>query len=181
MAERREAPIEVRARAGRKLEGYAALFDVETRITDPDRGGFREIIRAGAFSNDLNRDILFLADHDPARLLGRTKSGTLRLASDTKGLHFEADVPDTQLGRDMLALAERGDLGGMSFGFDVPQGGDTWTGDLRELRAIRLFEISAIQAFAAYPQTTVHARSMPAGRPALTLRQRYIQTLTLRD
>ena len=51
--------------------------------------------------------------HDPSRLLARTKSGTLRLEEDSKGLRFELDLPDTTEGRDLLALAERGDIGGM--------------------------------------------------------------------
>lgn len=175
--EQRSAPAEVKSN-GRRLEGYAALFGSETRILD-SRGAvrFREVIMPGAFSNDLNRDILALVDHDPGRLLGRTRTGSLRLASDTRGLHFEVDVPETSLGRDMLALAERGDIGGASFQFDVPAGGETWRDDLRELRSVRLFEISAILAFPAYPGTSVNARSMPAGAPAVSLRRRYLDTL----
>lgn len=108
--ERRSALIEVRAK-GRRLEGHAALFGVETRLAT-----FSETIRAGAFAGSLKRDVLALVDHDPARMLARTKSGTLRLSEDTRGLAFDLDVPDTTTGRDILALAERGDLGGMSLG-----------------------------------------------------------------
>jgi len=149
------AAHEVRAE-GRKLTGYAATFGVETRIAD-----FSETIKPGAFSASLasNADVLALADHDASKVLARTKSGTLRLAEDTRGLKFELDIPDTSAGRDILALAQRGDLGGCSFGFTVPEGGDHWSGDRRELRNVVLHEISIVSAHPAYPQTSVQARS----------------------
>lgn len=162
--ETRAAALEVRSK-GRTLEGYAALFGAKARI-----GSFTETIRAGAFSKSLERrgDVLALVDHDPSRVLARTKSGTLRLTEDARGLAFSLDVPDTQAGRDVLALAERGDLGGMSFGFRVPTGGDAWTGESRELIAVELSEISVVQAFPAYDGTTVNARSRLAGRELLS-------------
>jgi uncharacterized protein len=171
--ERRVAEIEVRAK-GRRLEGYAALFGIEARI-----GSFTESIRAGAFTDALAKpDILALVDHDPARVLARTRSGTLRLSQDAKGLAFALDVPDTQAGHDVLALAERGDVGGMSFGFVVPAGGDSWQGDARELRTIDLFEISVVLAWPAYDGTVVNARAMTQGKPwRLNLAQRYLETM----
>lgn len=113
--ERRGLLMEVRA-AGRRLKGYAATFGTEARIAD-----FTEVILPGAFRGSLmpSRDVLALVDHDPSKVLARTRSGSLRLAEDPRGLSFSLDVPDTQAGRDVLALAERGDLGGMSFGFTV--------------------------------------------------------------
>lgn len=160
---RRAAAIEIRAK-GRRLEGHAALFGQEARI-----GSYREVIRAGAFSASLGsgKDILALADHDPSRVLARTRSGSLRLAEDSRGLAFDLDLPDTQAGRDVLALAERGDLGGMSFAFRVPKGGEAWEGDLRELRNVELFEVSVVSAWPAYEGTTVQARS--SGWPATRL------------
>lgn len=139
----------------RRLVGYAARFNTEARIAD-----FREVIRPGAFRQSLEsgRDILCLRDHDPAVLLGRTKSNTLELREDDDGLHFSLQVPDTQAGRDLLALAERGDLGGMSFGFRAID--DAWHGDLRELREVELHEVSIVQAHPAYAATTVEARSL---------------------
>jgi Escherichia/Staphylococcus phage prohead protease len=150
--ERRSAPLEVRAK-GRRLEGYAALFGVEARV-----GDFTETIAAGAFASSLSRDILALLDHDPTRVLARTKSKTLRLSEDTRGLAFDLDVPDTSHGRDVLALAERGDLGGMSFGFIVAKDGEHWNGNKRELRAVDLREISVVSAWPAYDGTIVNAR-----------------------
>ena len=73
-------------------------------------------------------DVLALMDHDTAKVLARTRSKTLRLAEDTRGLAFDLDVPGTSVGNDVLALAERGDLGGMSFGFYVGKDGERGAG-----------------------------------------------------
>lgn len=140
--------------AGRRLEGYAATFSATA-----DLGAFRERISVGAFRNALSGDILALLDHDAGKVLGRTRTGTLELREDDKGLAFSLDVPDTAAGRDVLALAARGDLGGMSFGFLVPEGGDVWDGDTRTLRSIDLREISVVSAWPAYEGTEVALRA----------------------
>jgi len=167
------AAAELRA-SGRKLEGHAAVFDSPAAI-----GSFTETIRTGAFRASLltpGRDVLALVDHDPGRLLARTSSGTLRLQEDAKGLAFSLDVPDTQLGSDVLALARRGDLGGCSFGFRVKD--EAWPSrDKRELRAVDLVEISIVQAFPAYSQTTVTARSRADRAPDALARRRFLETL----
>lgn len=151
--EYRSAALEVRA-ANRKLQGYAARFDMEARI-----GDFVESIVAGAFAASLSGDVVALLDHDPTRLLARTKSKTLRLAEDSKGLAFDLDIPNTSAGNDALALAERGDLGGCSFGFVIPKGGETWNGNKRTLTNVDLREISIVSAWPAYDGTSVNARN----------------------
>jgi HK97 family phage prohead protease len=168
--ERRSAPIEIRAK-GRRLEGYAALFGAEARI-----GTFTETIKRGAFAKSLGGDVLALLDHDPSRMLGRTKSGSLRLSEDRKGLQFDLDLPDTSHGRDGLALAERGDLGGMSFGFTALD--EHWEGEKRELRSVRLHEVSVVQSWPAYEGTivSVRAKSIDAFM-RLSLARRYLSTL----
>lgn len=83
----------------------------------------------------------------------------MRLNEDSQGLAFSLDVPDTSAGRDVLALAERGDLGGMSFGFTVPDGGEDWEGRTRTLRAIDLKEISVVSAWPAYEGTEIALRA----------------------
>lgn len=143
---------------GRGLKGYAALFNVTADIG----GMFTETIRPGAFapSLDARADILALVDHNPGQVLARTRSGTLRLTQDAKGLAFDLDVPETQAGRDVLELARRGDLGGMSFGFSVIA--EDRKGDRRELRSVTLHEISVVSAWPAYDGTEVQARSLAA-------------------
>lgn len=170
---------ELRA-AGRKLEGYAAVFNTPARI-----GKFTETIKPGAFAAGLRSDILALVDHDPGRLLARTRSGTLRLAEDGRGLRFDLDVPPTQLGNDVLALVERGDVGGMSFGFRATD--EAWpTRDRRELRAVELVEVSIVHSWPAYGGTSIAARAHcsklsapPAfnGPTALRRLRRFLETL----
>ncbi|HEX7075104.1 MAG TPA: HK97 family phage prohead protease [Hyphomicrobiaceae bacterium] len=110
----RRASIELRAK-GRRLEGYTALYGVDTRISD-----FTEVILPGAFTETLRqgRDILALADHDPKAVLAHEKRHAPPLRRQ-QGSRFHLDVPNTTAGRDVLELAERGDIGGMSFGFTV--------------------------------------------------------------
>jgi uncharacterized protein len=163
--------IEKRATAGvtangRKLSGYIAKFNSPTTI-----GSFTEVIRAGAFRASLASgvDILALADHDASKVLGRTRSGTLELREDAEGLAFTLQMPDTQAGRDLVALAERGDIGGASFGFNVPKDGDVWNGNSRELRTVNLAEVSIVSAWPAYQDTEISLRSLqPHGQLALS-------------
>jgi len=169
----RRASIELRAK-GRRLEGYAAVFGQDTRIHD-----FTEVILPGAFADTLARghDILALADHDQRAVLARTKSGTLRLAEDSRGLHFDLDVPNTSFGRDILELAERGDVGGASFAFTVAKDGERWTEDRRELRAINLLEVSIVSAWPAYDGTVVQARKRPVTAPRLIAARRWLESI----
>lgn len=172
--ERRAVTAEVRAK-GRKLVGYAACFGTEARI-----GTFTETIAPGAFAASLaeRADILALVDHDPGRVLARTKSGTLRLAEDSRGLHFDLDLPPTTLANDVLALAERGDIGGASFAFTIKS--EQWDKERRTLEAVDLHEISIVSAWPAYEGTVVQARARPLpneNAPRLAVARRYLETL----
>jgi HK97 family phage prohead protease len=170
--ERRAFAAELRAK-GRRLEGYAATFGTEARVND-----FTETIAPGAFRHALasNADILALVDHDVSKLLARRKSGTLRLSEDSRGLAFDLDLPATTLANDLLALAERSDLGGMSFAF-VPID-ERWDGDHRELRSVDLKEISVVQSWPAYERTTVQSRACPVLFPRVASARRFLDTLT---
>ncbi|WP_411034302.1 HK97 family phage prohead protease [Shinella sp. BYT-45] len=172
--EKRGFTIEVRAK-GRRLEGYAATFSKSADIG----GRFIETIAPGAFSGSLRSkaDVLALVDHDPGRVLARTRSGTLRLSEDSRGFAFDLDVPDTAAGRDVLALAERGDLGGMSFGFTALD--EKRDGDRRELRAVELHEISVVLAWPAYDGTVIQARALSFPSPFRSYADRALRLLEL--
>lgn len=163
---------------GRKLVGHAAIFNQSARVTVNGRV-VTERIAPGAFKKTLaqRHDVLGLLDHDPTRLLGRTKSQTLRLREDAVGLAFEIDLPDTQAARDALALAERGDLGGGSFGFVATR--ETWNADKTErtVHEAALYEISVIASHPAYA-TDVHARAAEEPQP-LDARQRRLRLIEI--
>jgi hypothetical protein len=118
-----------------------------------------------------------MVDHDPSKVLGRTKSGSLALLEDGDGLRFDLALPETSAARDVIALAERGDIGGCSFGFNVAPGGDSWQGTHRTLRAIQLAEISIVSAWPAYAGTSVIVRArVPESAPA-NWRRRFLETI----
>jgi uncharacterized protein len=146
---------------GMSFSGYAAVFN-----SDSEPLPFIERIAPGAFAKSLKsrNNIRMYMNHDSSMLLGTTRSKTVRLAEDSKGLFVDADLPDTSVGRDLSVLMQRGDVDSMSFGFTVPQGGDRWSddGSRRELRQIRLFEVSVVTGFPAYTATSASVRSLDA-------------------
>ncbi len=150
---------------GVKIAGHAAKFD---QLSE-DLGGFRERIAPGTFAKTLqSADIRALWNHDANIVLGRNKSGTLRLSEDSAGLAYECDAPDTQLVRDMvLAPIARGDVNQCSFGFFTLS--DKWAkldGEwVRTLLEVELFDVSPV-TYPAYPQTDVAVRSLQAAQAA---------------
>lgn len=147
------ADLEVREEPeGMTLTGYAARFNEASEPLP-----FRETIAPGAFKRSLQsrNDIKLLWNHDSSMVLGSTRAGTLTLTEDAQGLRVSAQLPDTTAGRDAKVLIARGDVTGFSFGFTVPEGGDSWNADgsERTLNSVRLFEVSTGVAFPAYPTT----------------------------
>jgi len=142
-----------------KIVGHAANFN----SLSADLGGFREMIAPGAFTSAIaNSDVRALWNHDKNIVLGRNKSGTLRLSEDDQGLAFEIDMPDTQLVRDMVAAPiARGDVSQCSFGFRTIK--DLWekvNGEVvRTLLEVELFDVSPV-TYPAYNSTDVAMRSM---------------------
>lgn len=149
------------------LRGYAIVFDV----TSEDLGGFVERIAPSAVVRTLRSgdDVLALHSHDRSQLLGRRKTGTLKLAADHRGLAVEIDPPATPTGAEVSELVRRQDLDAMSFGFIVPEGGDevAVVGDqiVRTVKEMILLEVSVVSG-PAYPQTTIglHGRERPMRR-----------------
>ena len=159
--ERRFFDSEVRASEDtKKVKGYGSVFGKRSE----DLGGFQEIIAEGAFDGRLRDDVRALFNHDQNIVLGRTKSGTLDLSIDEKGLRYEVDFPDTQQARDLLVTIKRGDVDQSSFAFTVAHDGDEITEIdgvlIRTIHKIkRLYDVSPV-TYPAYPDTTVGARSI---------------------
>jgi len=147
-------PLEVRAAGdGMSFSGYAAVFN-----SDSEPLPFIERIAPGAFKRSLSsgREIRMFNNHNTDQVLATTRNGSLMLTEDQRGLRVDAQLPDTTLGRDLSTLIADGTVHSMSFGFSVPQGGDSWSADgsSRVLREVVLHEVSVVQGFPAYPETS---------------------------
>ncbi|RIK35690.1 MAG: HK97 family phage prohead protease [Chloroflexi bacterium] len=103
------------------IAGYAAVFNT----LSVDLWGFREKIAPGAFAGSLQDDVRALWNHETGIVLGRTKSGTLRLAEDDVGLAIEIDPPSSA--GNYIETIERGDVDQMSFAFRTLE--QTWDED----------------------------------------------------
>jgi HK97 family phage prohead protease len=156
--------IEVRDGAtgdGMSFRGYAARFNVWSE----NLGGFRERIAPGAFTRTLKsrNEIRMYLNHNTDLVLASRRAGTLRLVEDDKGLAVDADLPKgVSYAEDLSLLMRSGVVHTMSFGFSVPPKGDAWNADgtERELREVRLAEVSPITSNPAYPQTSAQVRSL---------------------
>jgi HK97 family phage prohead protease len=105
-------------------------------------------------------DVRGTYNHDDSKLLGRTKSGTLRLSVDKRGLRYEIDPPDAEHARALMESLRRGDVDGSSFMFkpDVTsyrQEGDQY---IMCRESVYLFDVGPV-TFPAYDSTDAGLRS----------------------
>lgn len=142
------------------IEGEAIVFDTPTVITDCI-GSYTEIIKRGALDGADMSDSRLLYNHDLSRVpLARTPK-TMAFTVTEHGLQFRATLPDTSEARSVYESVKRGDISGCSFGFTVPDGGDSYDPqtNIRTISKIdKLYEIS-VTPYPAYPTTSVEARS----------------------
>lgn len=140
---------------GNSLVGYAAIWDSPSEPLP-----YTEFVRRGAFSKTINdgADVRLLIDHAGVPL-ARTRSGTLNIEEDDRGLLVEADLdPNNPDAARVISAMRRGDMSQMSFAFRSIK--DSWNEDrsVRELREVQLFDVSVV-TFPAYEQTVAEVRS----------------------
>ena len=173
--------LELRASEdGTKLVGYAAVFDSPSEPMP-----FTEYVRRGAFQKTLKdgADVRLLIDHEGIPL-ARTKSGTLMLEEDERGLRVEAmlDPMNPDAAR-VISAMRRGDMSQMSFAFRTIK--DNWSSDraVRELKEVQLFDVSVV-TFPAYEETVAELRKRQTvdtikESDTLALRKRQLQLVRL--
>lgn len=166
-----EIRVENRDDGGKMLVGYGAVFyregeaGTEYRLAED----VVERISPTAFKRALDekQDARGLFNHDPNMLLGRAAAGTLRLSTDSRGLRYEIDLPDTQTGKDVAASISRGDLTGSSFSFRINgKSGQRFEKakgyDVRHIVDVDLYDVGPV-TFPAYEGTTTAVRSGDCG------------------
>jgi uncharacterized protein len=154
-------PVEIREEDDGpiRVSGYAAVFGQETNIG----GMFTEVIEAGAFASALERqdDVVFLVNHDGLPL-ARTRSGTLRLTQDDRGLFIESELdPSDPDVRAIVPKMRRGDLDKMSFAFIPTRQEWDDSGDMpkRSIQDLQLYDVSIVTT-PAYDGTEIGLRSL---------------------
>ena len=143
----------------KKIVGYAAKFNTKSSLL---YGMFEEIIKPGAFDGADMTDVRAYFNHDRNLILGRTKSGTLRLSVDEVGLRYEIDAADTTAARDLMTSMERGDINQSSFAFIVEE--DEWDEKANPVQRsiIKFRVISDVSPVSepAFPDTSSGVREM---------------------
>ena len=135
------------------LRGYAALFDT------PAHG---EVIRSSAFTKTLaeQADVRLLVNHDGVPI-ARTKSGTLHLTVDERGL--VVDAPDLDMAnptvQELVSSMSRGDIDQMSFAFVPVRENYNSETRQREILECRLMDCSVV-TYPWYESTTVGLKSL---------------------
>jgi HK97 family phage prohead protease len=140
-------------------EGYAVIYDSPAvfRFGDAE---YREVIARGALDNTDIKDVAFKYNHsDHFMIMARTRSKTLQLIKDERGLKVIAELANTTAGKDLYELIKRGDIDKMSFAFTVKE--DKYDKETRTrtiLSIDKLFDVSAVD-LPAYEATNITARA----------------------
>lgn len=162
------------AAKGRKICGYAILFNVPSAILEQDTDyELREIIDPKAVTQALldSSDIAMTMYHDRQILLARSNKGkgTLSYKIDSKGVYFEFEAPNTMYGDEAIELVKREDISGCSFAFTTYYYNDSYVKRTTkvvngvEQVTCRVVKMTGIYDFTitykpAYPDTSVEAR-----------------------
>lgn len=149
----------------RNITGYAVVFESVSEDL-----GFRERIMKGAITDDTIRksDVFCLLNHDPSKVLARSKNGegSLKLEIDERGLKYSFTAPQTDLGNELLVHLQRGEIDSSSFAFTVSldEGSEKWYTvegvQYRDIYTIEaLYDVSPVYQ-PAYQETTVSKRAL---------------------
>lgn len=116
------------------VKGYASVFG------NIDSDG--DIINKGAYQKTIKENgyrVKYLYQHDMDKPLGKM----VHLEEDEKGLIFEAEIPKTQLGKDVVELIKAGVITENSVGI-LPMVKNMNQEGYREINEVKLFEVSAV-------------------------------------
>lgn len=165
--------VKIRAETGLDSQGSnnqvesnpnMAISGIATVFNQPSiKGDFTEYIDQNALNGVDLSNVLLLYSHNFSNILSRADVGTLQTSIQPDGLHFNAQLPDTQLGKDTYTNILNGNIKGMSFGFTIAPDGDSWSvnsqgNTIHTINQIdQVFELS-LTPIPAYSETSVQVQ-----------------------
>lgn len=150
----------------RTITGYAVVFESESQDL-----GFIETIKRGAITQELvdSCDVFAKFNHDDNKVLARSNQGkgSLKLTVDERGLKYEFEAPNTDLGNSLLENIRRGEIYQSSFAFALsPDDKESQKWEKRNGKLYRtinkiayIFDVSPVWQ-PAYLATSVDKRSI---------------------
>ena len=151
---------------GRTIQGRAIVFESLSN----DLGGFKEIIKRGAISQELvdSSDVFARTNHSDDYILARCNKGkgSLKLELREDGLWYSFEAPNTEKGNELVEHIRRGEISQSSFAFMVANepGAERWTkidGEtVREIYKISYLGDVAPVFTPAYSETSVSLRAL---------------------
>lgn len=119
-----------------QFQGYAGIFgNIDQGGDILERGSLKEVVKRS------NGRVVILSQHNV-----RDPIGTAEVEEDDKGFKFDGHlILEAPSARRDYALMKGGALDGMSFGYDILEGGaEVLQSGVRKLKAIKLWEISPV-------------------------------------
>lgn len=155
----------------RTVTGYASTFNEPYTLYEDEEIEIREQVAPEAFNDADMSDVIMQYDHE-GRVFARKSNGTLTVEPDEHGLAITAELGGTELGRQLYEEIRGGYTTKMSFGFTVPDDGETWYVETREdgikvhtrtiTRVRKVYDVSAV-SLPANDGTAISVRNLSEG------------------
>lgn len=171
----------------RTIFGYAVVFDSQSQDM-----GFIEVIKRGAITQELvdGCDVFAKFNHDDNKVLARSNhgQGSLKLTVDEKGVYYEFEAPNTDLGNTLLENIRRGEISQSSFAFAIsPDDKDAQKWEKRNGKIYRtinkiayMYDVSPVFT-PAYKATSVDKRDLDEAQKKFELEEKYDNMLKQLD
>lgn len=154
----------------RTVNGYASTFNEPYTLFEDEDMVIREQVAPEAFNDADMSDVIMQYDHE-GRVFARMSNGTLTVEPDEHGLAVRAELGGTELGRQLYEEIRGGYTTKMSFGFSVPDDGETWEQVAEGARTIhtrtitrvrKVYDVSAV-SLPANDGTEISVRNLSEG------------------
>ena len=140
------------------ITGYLLKFGEPTILYKDDKGRpVCEVYDTGCVDavTGLSDCIMRYNHNDDYQVLARTSNDTLKLTADAVGVKVDAEIANTQQGRDIYELIRRRDITAMSAGFYVDSDDFDYATNTRHIQHIAAICDASVVDTPAYASTSV--------------------------